>query len=163
MHTLTTGAQESPAQGRSLTTQVTASSPTRDTSDLIARRDRTRTKEEPANDHRDHRASGQLGRATADRLLELLELADVVLVTREPDKLDAYERRGAVVRRGDFDDPASLPAAFAGVERLLLISTDAVGRRVSSTPPRSRWAKEAGVRHLRLPTGRLVSDPEPAA
>ena len=66
--------------------------------------------------------------------------------------------RGATARPGDFDDPASLPGAFAGGERLLLISTDAVGRRV----PQHRTAIEAGVRavaHTSLPSPGTTARP----
>jgi NAD(P)H dehydrogenase (quinone) len=78
-------------------------------------------------------ASGHLGRATAEALLstEGVEASDVVLVTRDPSKLDDLAARGATVRRGDFDDPATLGDAFAGATRVLLISTDVVGARVA--------------------------------
>jgi NAD(P)H dehydrogenase (quinone) len=93
-------------------------------------------------------ASGQLGRATADALLERVDPADVVLVTRDPSRLDAYVRRGAHVRRGDFDDPAPVRESFAGVDRLLLISTDTVDRRVAQHVAAIEAAKAAGVRHV---------------
>ena len=59
-------------------------------------------------------ASGQLGRLTAEALLETVAPSDVVLVTRSPDALADLAERGATVRRADFDDPASLPPAFEG-------------------------------------------------
>jgi NAD(P)H dehydrogenase (quinone) len=74
-------------------------------------------------------ASGQLGRLVAERVLAAAAPGDVVLVTREPAKLADLAARGAEVRPGDFDVPASLPAAFAGGTRLLVISTDVVGTR----------------------------------
>jgi NAD(P)H dehydrogenase (quinone) len=92
-------------------------------------------------------ASGHLGRATADRLLERIDPDGLVLVTRDPRKLDAYAQAGVSVRPGDFDDPTSLAGAFAGVERLLLISTDALGRRVEQHVAAIEAAKGAGVRH----------------
>ena len=55
-------------------------------------------------------ASGHLGRSVAARL----DPADVVLLTRTPETLEA---RGAQVRRADFDEPDSLAAAFEGVDR----------------------------------------------
>lgn len=92
-------------------------------------------------------ASGHLGRATADALLstEGVEAGDVVLVTRDPAKLDDLAARGATVRRGDFADPASLAGAFAGVTRLLLISTDVVGARVAGHRAAIDAAKAAGA------------------
>ena len=52
------------------------------------------------------------------------------------------------MRAGDFDDPASLPAAFAGGERMLLISTDTIGRRVAQHTAAIEAAAAAGVRHV---------------
>ena len=60
-------------------------------------------------------ASGQLGRATADELLQRRDPTDIVLVCRRPEGLDGYARLGVSVRRGDFDDPPSLLDAFDGV------------------------------------------------
>jgi NAD(P)H dehydrogenase (quinone) len=92
--------------------------------------------------------SGHLGRLVAEQLLERLEPAEVVLVTRTPQALGDLRRRGADVRYGDFDDPASLPAAFAGADRMLLISTDAVGRRVRQHRAAIDAAVQAGVGHV---------------
>jgi NAD(P)H dehydrogenase (quinone) len=88
-------------------------------------------------------ASGKLGRRVAEYVLE--RESDVVLVTRTPEKLAGL---GGQVRYGDFGDPASLEAAFAGGERLLLISTDVVGARVQGHLNAIAAAKAAGVRHV---------------
>ncbi|MFF3669777.1 NAD(P)H-binding protein [Microtetraspora malaysiensis] len=61
-------------------------------------------------------ASGQLGRLVIDRLSGR---TDVVAVVRDP----ARAPEGVPVRRGDYDDPASLRVAFDGAARLLLISS----------------------------------------
>lgn len=76
-------------------------------------------------------ASGQLGRRTAERLLEQVDPAQVVLLTRTPAQLDDLARRGATVRAADFDDASALPAALDGVEQLLLVSADRVGERLA--------------------------------
>jgi NAD(P)H dehydrogenase (quinone) len=91
-------------------------------------------------------AGGHLGRRTAELLLDRVDPASVVLVSRRPGELAGLAARGAEVRHGDFDDPASLAAAFAGGERLLLISTDAVGRRVAQHGSAIDAARGAGVR-----------------
>jgi NAD(P)H dehydrogenase (quinone) len=93
-------------------------------------------------------ASGQLGRATADRLLEELDAAEVVLVTRNPTAIDDYTQQGVTVRRGDFDDPASLDEAFAGVDRVLVISASDIGRRIPQHVAAIEAAKKAGARHV---------------
>jgi NAD(P)H dehydrogenase (quinone) len=93
-------------------------------------------------------ASGQLGRLTADAVIEKIGAERVVLVTRHPDRLADFAERGADVRAGDFDDPASLPAAFAGGERLLLISTHQIGARVPGHKAAVDAAAAAGVRSI---------------
>src|SRR4051794_21809550 len=75
-------------------------------------------------------AAGRLGRLVTEQLLQRLAPEELVLVTRRPDALRDLRARGVDVRQGDFDDAASLPRAFAGAERMLLISTDALGRRL---------------------------------
>jgi NAD(P)H dehydrogenase (quinone) len=93
-------------------------------------------------------AAGHLGRHVAGQLLERLAPEHVVLVTRRPEALREFRARGADVRYGDFDDPASLPGAFAGGRRMLLISTDAVGRRVRQHGAAIDAAATAGVGHV---------------
>ena len=93
-------------------------------------------------------ASGQLGRLVADQLLTTVDPAEVVLLTRDPAKLADYAERGADVRAADFSKPDELAEAFAGVERVLLISTDAVGARVEGHLAAIDAAVKAGVRHM---------------
>src|SRR5437899_11615343 len=93
-------------------------------------------------------AAGHLGRRTAELLLERVDPAELILVSRSPQALGDLAARGATVRRGDFDDPGSLVAAFAGGKRLLLISTDAIGRRVPQHANAIQAARAAGVRHV---------------
>jgi NAD(P)H dehydrogenase (quinone) len=93
-------------------------------------------------------ASGHLGRRTAELLLDTegVDAAGVVLVTRDPAKLDDLAARGATVRHGDFDQPDSLVGAFAGATRVLIVSTDAVGARVAQQQAAIDAAKAAGAR-----------------
>ena len=92
-------------------------------------------------------ASGHLGRLVAEELLDRLPASEVVLVTRQPEALEDLAARGATVRYGDFDEPQSLPDAFAGGERMLLISTLAIGRRVPQHTAAIEAAAAAGVEH----------------
>jgi len=102
-------------------------------------------------------ASGQLGRRVADLLLERLEPSQVVLLTRSPEALASYSERGVAVRRGDFDEPASLADAFSGADRALLISALDFERRTGQHRAAIEAAKTAGVRHVVY-----TSIPEPA-
>jgi NAD(P)H dehydrogenase (quinone) len=93
-------------------------------------------------------AAGHLGRLVAEQLLERLPPDELVLVTRRPEALRELRARGVEVRYGNFDHPASLRDAFAGGSRMLLISTDAVGRRVSQHRAAIDAAAKAGVGHV---------------
>lgn len=98
-------------------------------------------------------ASGPLGRLTTDELLERVDPAGVVLVTRTPAKLSEVAARGAEVRHGDFSDPSTLDKAFADIDRLILISTDVVGERVPGHLAAVDAARRAGVRHVLYTSG----------
>ena len=88
-------------------------------------------------------ASGTLGHLTTEALLARVDASDVVLITREPGKLDGG---GAEVRAGDFTDAASLD--FSGIDRLLIISTDTVGSRVDAQKAAIDAAVAAGVQRI---------------
>ncbi len=92
-------------------------------------------------------ASGKLGRRTAELLLDTagVHAADVVLITRSPDKLADLAARGAQVRYGDFADPGTLRAAFAGATRVLLISIDAGSDRLAQQEAAIAAAAAAGA------------------
>lgn len=93
-------------------------------------------------------AAGHLGRLVAERLLERVAPGYLALVTRHPEALREFGARGADVRYGDFDHPATLRDAFAGGHRMLLISTDALGRRVHQHRVALDAAAAAGVGHV---------------
>jgi NAD(P)H dehydrogenase (quinone) len=68
-------------------------------------------------------ASGNLGGLTVKALLARgVPASRLILVSRTPDKEAEYAKLGASVRFGDFTKPESLPAAYAGGTRMLLIS-----------------------------------------
>ena len=71
-------------------------------------------------------AGGHLGRLVVEHLLAA-KSGKVIAASRNPAKLADLAAKGAETRHADFDDPASLDAAFKGVDRLLIISTDALG------------------------------------
>jgi NAD(P)H dehydrogenase (quinone) len=93
-------------------------------------------------------ASGHLGRLVTEELLERVPASELVLVSRHPDALSDLQARGATVRRADFDEPDSLVPAFSGGDRMLMISTLAVGRRVPQHRAAIEAASKAGVQHV---------------
>ncbi|HTN63754.1 MAG TPA: NAD(P)H-binding protein, partial [Devosia sp.] len=71
-------------------------------------------------------ASGHFGRLAIDELLAR-GASKIIAGTRDPVKLADLAANGVTVRALDFNNPATLASAFAGVDRVLLISTDSVG------------------------------------
>ena len=75
-------------------------------------------------------ATGALNGATVHHLLETVPAQDVVVVARDVAKARRFADRGVGVRYGDYAHPASLPAAFAGADQLLLVSSNQPGADV---------------------------------
>ena len=95
-------------------------------------------------------ASGQLGQRVVELLLEA-DAGTIVATTRTPEKLANLAEKGVIVRHADFNQPDSLPEAFAGVDRLLIISTDSLekpGLRVTQHQAAIKAAEAAGVSHV---------------
>ncbi|MET3925485.1 NAD(P)H-binding protein [Devosia sp. 2618] len=92
-------------------------------------------------------ASGKFGRIAVEELLAR-GATKIIAGTRDTSKLADLAARGVEVRHLDFDDAASLPASFAGVDRVLVISTDGVGKRVAQQTAAIAAAKAAGVKHI---------------
>ena len=93
-------------------------------------------------------ASGQLGRLTANLVLDRVPASEVILTTRHPEALSDLAERVVAVRHADFDRPETLAEAFAGGERLLLISTEDLGRRTAQHRAVIEAARVANMRHV---------------
>lgn len=93
-------------------------------------------------------ASGSFGNAAAKSLLEKVPAEDLVFLSRTPAKLAEFEGAGVDIRRADFDDPSTLPAAMEGGEKMLLISTARVGTRVGQHKNAIDAAVAQGVKHI---------------
>lgn len=93
-------------------------------------------------------ATGQLGRLVLDELLKQANAGDIVALARDPSALADYAAKGMQVRAADYDDPASLDAALTGIDRVLLISGNAVGQRERQHGAVIDAAKKAGVSYL---------------
>ena len=93
-------------------------------------------------------ATGQLGRLVLDELLGKVAASDIVALARDPAALTDYAAKGVVVRQADYDQPDTLVAALEGVNRLLLISGNAVGQRERQHGAVIDAAKANGVSYL---------------
>jgi NAD(P)H dehydrogenase (quinone) len=92
-------------------------------------------------------ASGHLARRVIELLLEQ-GAEHIVGLTRHPEGLADLARRGVAVRGASFDDPQSLRQALSRIDRLLIVSTDALGNRTAQQAGAVDAALAAGVSHL---------------
>lgn len=91
-------------------------------------------------------ATGQLGRLVVEALLARGVPAEQIVATgRRVEALADLQDRGVTVRRADFTDPESLRTAFAGADKVLLVSSSEVGQRLPQHGNVIAAAKDAGV------------------
>jgi NAD(P)H dehydrogenase (quinone) len=107
-------------------------------------------------------ASGHLGRLVVSSLLKKVPPGEVVAAVRTPEKVQDFASKGVVVRQADYSRPETLAPAFAGVEKLLLISGSEVGRRIGQHKAVISAAKQAGVKLIAY-TSLLHCDKSPVA
>lgn len=91
-------------------------------------------------------ATGQLGRLAVDALIARgVAPEQIVAAVRTPAKAAEIAAKGVQVREADYARPETLAPAFAGTDRLLLISSSEVGQRVAQHANAIEAAKAAGV------------------
>lgn len=91
-------------------------------------------------------ASGNLGRLVIEALLgQNQPPSRIVALVREAGDAADLTERGVQVRRAEYNQPETLEAAFAGVERLVFISSSEVGQRVPQHRNVVNAARKSGV------------------
>ncbi|WP_300678419.1 SDR family oxidoreductase [Nocardioides sp.] len=91
-------------------------------------------------------ATGHLGRLVIDALLARgVAASDLVAVGRSEERLAALAPLGVQTRVADYTDVAALTTAFAGVDRVLLVSSSEVGQRLPQHLNVITAAQDAGV------------------
>nr|MBO2507969.1 NAD(P)-dependent oxidoreductase [Bacillota bacterium] len=91
-------------------------------------------------------ATGHLGSLVVEKLLESVAPGNIAVSVRDPARAERLRRRGVDVRRGDFDRPETLKDAFAGADRMLMISTTGDNEtRIRQHLNAVAAAREAGV------------------
>ena len=93
-------------------------------------------------------ASGELGRETLHALLDITDSSGLVAMVREPKKASSLAEQGIEIRRGDYLDPSSLALAFAGIDKVLMVSAVAFTDRLAQHLNVIEAAKQAGVQHI---------------
>lgn len=105
-------------------------------------------------------ASGQLGRLVIDGLLKTVPASQIGVLVRSEKAAAEFAARGLHVHNGDYSRPDSLKAAFAGVDRALLISSSEIGQRTAQHRNAIEAARQAGVKLLAY-TSLLHADTSP--
>ncbi|MCP1995579.1 SDR family oxidoreductase [Flavobacterium sp. HSC-61S13] len=101
--------------------------------------------------------TGHFGRTAAQTFLKNNNDQSLAILVRDATKVADLEVSGAEVRIGDYGDYNSLLSAFAGVERLLFVSSNDMENRMSHHTNVIQAAKEAGVKHLVFTSFQFVS------
>lgn len=105
-------------------------------------------------------ASGQLGQKVIQSLLAKTGAQNILALVRNPEQLASFEAMGVQARIADYEKPETLESALAGVEKLLLISSSAVGQRATQHQAVIDAAKAAEVQLLAY-TSILKADTSP--
>ncbi|MXV17254.1 SDR family oxidoreductase [Hufsiella ginkgonis] len=93
-------------------------------------------------------ASGHLGSAVIDFLLQKVPASQLAVLVRSEEKGTAFKEKGITVRTGDYLDKDSLVTAFNGVEKLLFISSSALNGRKAQHLNVVSAAQQAGVKFI---------------
>jgi NAD(P)H dehydrogenase (quinone) len=88
-------------------------------------------------------ATGQLGRLVVEKLKEKGLASSVVALVRNPEKAAGL---GVEAREFDYNNPAKLVDALQGIEKLVLISGNELGKRAEQHANVIDAAKKAGVK-----------------
>jgi NAD(P)H dehydrogenase (quinone) len=102
-------------------------------------------------------ATGQLGRLVIEKLKSSVSVSDLIALVRSPEKAADL---GVTAREADYNKPETLARAFAGVDTLLLISSNEVGKRAAQHHAVIEAAKKAGVKRI-VYTSLLHADTSP--
>ena len=105
-------------------------------------------------------ATGQLGNLVIEQLLQLTAAQNIVALVRNIDKAEHFKAQGIELREFDYDRPETLVPALSGIDKLLLISANEIGRRTPQHQAVINAAKVAGVPYLAY-TSLLRADTSP--
>ena len=105
-------------------------------------------------------ATGQLGNLVIEQLLQLTAAQNIVALVRNIDKAEHFKAQGIELREFDYDRPETLVPALSGIDKLLLISANEIGRRTPQHQAVIDAAKVAGVPYLAY-TSLLRADTSP--
>lgn len=102
-------------------------------------------------------ATGQLGTAVVNNLLEKTSANRIAAFVRDESKASALKEKGIDIRVGSYDDTASLDKAMHGIEKVLLIAGTDENNRLQQHQNVVDAAKKAGVQCIAY-TSRTLKD-----
>jgi len=91
-------------------------------------------------------ATGKLGNHVINELFKKVPAAQIIAAVRNTEKANELAALGVELREADYSKPETLATAFAGAERVLLISSNEVGVRIAQHQAVIDAAKAAGVK-----------------
>ena len=92
--------------------------------------------------------------------MQLTAAQNIVALVRNVDKAEHFKTQGIELREFDYDRPETLVPALLGIDKLLLISANEIGRRTPQHQAVIDAAKVAGVPYLAY-TSLLRADTSP--
>jgi len=90
-------------------------------------------------------ATGQLGRLVVEKLKQKVAAERIVALVRTPEKAAEL---GVEAREFDYNKPESLVTSLQGIDKLLLISANELGQRLSQHTAVIEAANQAGVKQI---------------
>jgi NAD(P)H dehydrogenase (quinone) len=90
-------------------------------------------------------ATGKLGRLIVNKLKARTQAAEIIALARTPGKAADL---GVQVRQADYSQPDTVERALAGVETLLLVSSNEIGQRAVQHRNVIEAARKAGVQWI---------------
>ncbi|QIO05598.1 SDR family oxidoreductase [Acinetobacter shaoyimingii] len=105
-------------------------------------------------------ATGQLGQLVIESLLKQTQAQNIVALVRDSNKATQLIQQGVEIRHFDYDQPESLVPALKGIDKLLLISANEIGRRTPQHKAVIEAAQQAQVPYIAY-TSLLRADTSP--
>lgn len=90
-------------------------------------------------------ATGQLGQIVIEKLKQRVAVENIVALVRNPEKASGL---GVEARAFDYTKPEGLVSALAGIDKLMLISGNEIGKRLEQHTNVIEAAKKAGVKAI---------------
>src|ERR1700744_1757592 len=93
-------------------------------------------------------ATGQLGKAVVEALLQKTSPANIHILVRDIAKAADLKVKGVTIHEGSYDDQESMEKAFKGMDKVYLVSGSELDKRTQQHYNVVDAAVAAGVKHI---------------